>query len=83
MKPTIIRETETLKRWSEQAKARNCQALDFNGYKPLISRHRSPLDNSLLGGWWCEGPHPYGFVSNGWGATPEAAYESWTNPIPF
>jgi hypothetical protein len=79
MKPTLIREIETLKRWSAQAEARKCQALNFYDYKPLIKPLPAPI-----GGWICQGPHPEGMISYGWGPTPEAAYESWTyNGIPF
>lgn len=79
MKPTLIKETETLRTWSERAYERNCKPLDFNGYKPLIKQLPEPI-----GGWICEGPHPHGMIVFGWGLTPGDAYESWThNEVPF
>lgn len=74
----LAKEIETLKEFSAQAHARQCKALNFNGYKPLIRKRR------IGEGWQCHGEHPSGFISIGFGATPEEAYIDWTyDNIPF
>lgn len=76
MKPILVREIQTLKHWSEQARARNCKPLDFNSYRPLIRKTEF--------GWKCSGMHPSGYTAYGFGQTPEEAYSDWTyDHIPF
>lgn len=73
----LAKEIETLKDFSAQAHARQCKALNFNGYKPLLRRGPS-------GVWMCRGEHPNGYPATGFGSTPEEAYIDWTyDNIPF
>jgi hypothetical protein len=73
---TLAKEIKTLQDFSAQAHARQCKALNFNGFKPMIRK--------LKNGWMCQGRHPEGCTAFGFGDTPEQAYVEWTyNGIPF
>lgn len=75
--PTLVKEISVLQRFSEQAAARACKPVDFNGFKPKIQKHRGGM-------WMCSGVHPSGWISHGFGVTPAEAYEEWTyDEIPF